>query len=126
MKRLLNLLVIGALGACSSSNSTAPTTAHLVISLAAAQVSAQPGNRLSVATEVTRENGPANPVTVTVSAPTGVTASVASVSTSGNSITASISIAVGSATLPGGYTVSILARATGYPDATAQFVVEVN
>ena len=126
MKRLLNLLVIGVLAACSSSNSTTPTTAHLVISLAAAQVSAQPGSRLSVATQVTREVGPASPIAVTVSAPTGVTASVASVSTSGNSVTASISIAVGSTTLPGGYTITILARATGYPDATSQFVVNVN
>lgn len=126
MKRLLSLLLLGVVSACSSSNSTAVTTAHLVISLAAAQVNASQGSRLSVATEVTREDGPENTITTTVSAPTGVTASVSNASTSGNTTTVSIMIAVGSTTLPGAYTITIGATAVGYPQATAQFVVNVN
>lgn len=127
MRRVLGfLLLIAASGACSSNNAVAPPTAHLVISLAAAQIAATRGSHLSVAAEVTRVNGTASAVMITLSAPTGVTATVATESTTGNTTTVSISIAVGTATLPGSYTVAIHATASGFADATSQVVVDVN
>lgn len=126
MKRVVAVLLLIASGACGSDNAVAAPSARLVISLAAAQVSALRGSRLSVATEVTRENGSASTVLITVSAAAGVTASVSSLSTNGNSTTATISIVVGSTTLPGSYPVVIRAQANGYPDATSQVVVDVN
>jgi len=127
MKRVLGfLLLIAASGACSSDNTVAPPTAHLVISLAAAQVPATRGTHTTVAAQVTREDGAASAVIVTVSAPTGLTASVGSTSVSGNTTTISISINVGSTTLPGSYPITIHAAASGFPDATSQVVVDVN
>jgi hypothetical protein len=126
MKRVLGILLLAMAGACGSDNVVATPTARLVISLAAAQVSAVRGSRLAVATEVTRVDGGASTVLITVSAATGVTASVANESINGNSTTAMISIVVGSTTLPGTYPVVIRAQASGYPDATSQVVVDVN
>ena len=127
MKRVFGfLLLIAASGACSSTNTVTTPTAQLVISLAAAQVAATRGSHIAVAAEVTRENGPTSTVAVTVSAPAGLTASVGGATTTGNATTVSISIAVGSTTLPGSYTVGIHATANGFPDAATQVVVDVN
>jgi hypothetical protein len=126
MKRVVGILLLVVSGACGSDNAVATPSSRLVISLAAAQVSAVRGSRLSVATEVTRVNGSASPIVITVSAAAGVTASVSNESTNGNSTTAAISILVGATTLPGQYSVVIRAQATGYPDATSQVVVDVN
>jgi hypothetical protein len=126
MKRVVGILLLIVAGACGSDNSVAAPSARLVISIAAAQVSAVRGSRLSVATEVTRVNGSASAVLISVSAAAGVTASVSNESTNGNSTTGAISIVVGATTLPGQYPVVIHAQANGYPDATAQVVVDVN
>jgi hypothetical protein len=127
MMRVLGFLVlIAASGACSSGNTVAPPTAQLVISLAAARVAATRGSHIAVAAEVTRENGAASAVLVTVSTPTGVTASVGNQTTTGNTTTVSISINVASTTLPGSYTVAIHAAASGFADAASQIVVDVN
>ena len=126
MKRVVAVLLLIVSSACGSDNAVAAPTARLVISIAAAQVSAVRGSRLSVATEVTRENGSASAVLIGVSAAAGVTANVSNQTTNGNSTTATISIVVGSTTLPGSYAVTIHAQATGYPDATSQVVVDVN
>jgi len=128
MKRVLGfLLLIAASGACSSDNTVTTPTAQLVISLAAAQVTATRGGHIVVAAEVTRENATGTaPVVVTVSAPTGLTASVGGATTTGNTTTVSISITVGSTTLPGTYSVGIHAAATGFPDAATSVAVDVN
>ena len=126
MKRVVQLLFIGLIAACSASNTVASTSPRLVISLPANVISVTRGNRVAIAAAVTREDGPANPVTVTASAPTGITVSVASTTTSGTTTTAELEITVNSATASGTYTVVITSRATGYPDATATLSLDLN
>jgi hypothetical protein len=125
MQRAVLLLLTGAL-ACSSSNTVAPNTARLVISLPANEISVTRGNRVAIAASVTREGGPASAVTLTLEAPTTVTASVASESTNGSTTTAEVALTVNSSAASGRYVVVIRARATGYPDATANLSLDLN
>jgi hypothetical protein len=126
MQRAVRALLIAAVFGCSSTNTVAPSTAQLVISLPATVISATRGNRIAVPVEVTRENGPASTVTITVSAPTGVTASVASQSANGSTTTAEIAVTVNGAAATGRYVVVISAHATGYPDASSSLALDVN
>jgi hypothetical protein len=119
-------LLIGACWACGSDNVVAPNPARLVISLPASVISVTRGNRIAVAAEVTREGGPASAMTISITAPTGVTASVASQSTTGSTMTAELAFTVSSSAATGRYTVVIVGHATGYPDATATLALDLN
>jgi hypothetical protein len=125
MKRAVRLLLVAAITACGA-DTVAPSTAHLVISLPANLISVTRGNRVAVAAEVTREDGPANAVTFTITAPTGITASVVSQNTTGTTTTAELAITANSSAATGRYVVVIQARATGYPDASASLSLDLN
>ena len=126
MQRAVRALLIAAAFGCSSTNTVAPSTAQLLISFPASVINATRGNRIAVPVEVTRENGAASTVTITLSVPTGVTASIASQTVNGATTTAQLAITVNAAAATGRYVVGIQAHATGYPDASASLALDVN
>lgn len=98
----------------------------IAISVNPTSLSIQQGASGSVTASITRSGGFSGTVNIaTEGAPTGVTATVSNVSTSGGTTTGTITVAAAASTTPGTYNLTIRASGSGVSDKTVAFTLTV-
>ena len=122
------LFLVAISSGCTSKGSDGPTTTAGSIALSLSVTSAtivQGGSTAAVGT-VTRSGGFTGDVVLTVEGvPTGVTGSISNQSTVGTVTTATITILVGAAVVPGTYTLTVRGTGSGVTSVTGAFSLTV-
>ena len=122
--QLLSLGVALVAAACGTDPSS--DNPSIAISLSADSLSVQQGRVGSITAAIARNGGFTGNVKVqTEGAPTGITASVANVTTNGASTTGTVNIAVDRAVAPRTYHFTVRASGSGVSDVTAPVTLEV-
>jgi hypothetical protein len=121
----LALLGAAALAGCSSGG-TDENEGSITLALNPTSATVQQGNQTTVNATLTRLDGFTGTVNLTVTgAPTGVTATVGNVVTTGTTTTATVTVTVVSTTTPGVYTLVVHGTGTGVAEATVNFTLTV-
>jgi len=120
----LALLAAVVAAGCKDDGVTDPGSIALSLSPTSASV-AQGGNTTTTAT-LTRSGGFSGSVTLSVTgAPSGVTAAVSNIQTTGAVTTATVTVTVGAAVAAGTYPLVVRGTGTGVDEATANFSLTV-
>ena len=121
--RLYGLALFGAaLFACSSDGTDNNNPGTIALTLDQTSGTVQQGNQTTVNATLTRGGGFTGTVTLTVTgAPTGVTGTLSNVTNT----SATITIVVGAATVPGTYPIVLHGTASGVTEATATYSLTV-
>ncbi|MHB1330078.1 MAG: COG1470 family protein [Gemmatimonadales bacterium] len=127
--RAFSLLALAAVAACSSSgdgNTDPEPNPAISLTLSGTSATVTAGNTHTVDATLTRSGGYSGTVAFTVDgAPTGVSGTVGTPSTSGTTTTAPVTISVATTTSPGTYNLTVRAAGSGVPEATAAFALTV-
>jgi uncharacterized membrane protein len=133
MNRLINLratralLFVGSVGlfqACGEDDPVAP--ASITVSITPTSGSTGQGGNVTIPVTVTGSGGYSGTPAITVQdAPTGVTSSVSTVTTSGATSTATVTLNVASTVPPGDYPITIVASGTGVLAKSATYTLTV-
>ena len=122
----LALFGAAAIAGCSSGGTTNNNTGTIALSVSPASGSVQQGGQLTTTATLTRGGGFTGTVNLTVTgAPTGVTAVVSGVQTSGTTTTATVTINVDAATVVGVYPLVVHGNGTGVTEALANYGLTV-
>ena len=103
---------------------TAAPAGAIALTLSAANATVTVGNTTTFTVNIARTNYAGNVAVALTGVPTGVTPTITTTPTAGNSV--QVQLAVGAGTAPGTYGITVTGSGTGIPNATAQFTLTVN
>lgn len=102
---------------------TAAPAGSIALTLSAANATVTAGNATAFTVNIARTNFAGNVAIALTGVPNGVTPTITTTPTAGNSV--QVQLAVGAGTTPGAYGITVTGSGTGIPDATAQFTLTV-
>ncbi len=103
---------------------TAAPAGSIALTLSAANATVTVGNATTFTVNVARTNYAGNVAVALTGVPNGVTPTITTTPTAGNSV--QVQLAVGAGAAPGSYGITVTGSGTGIPNATAQFTLTVN
>ena len=121
---LIGALVLGT--ACGSDSTGASEAPSISLALSRSSASLSPGGSVLVTATVTRHGGYAGEVTFSVTGvPTGVTATISSILSTGNLTTAIVTLSAAAAAPAGNASLVVHATGSGVAESTAGFALTV-
>jgi hypothetical protein len=103
---------------------TAAPAGSIALSLSATNAAVTVGNATTFTVNIARTNYAGNVAIALTGVPNGVTPTITTTPTAGNSV--QVQLAVGAGTAPASYGITVTGSGTGIPNATAQFTLTVN